>query len=586
MSEDIYNVIDPTLNLDTLDKEMLKWSLQPHEIRMRSDEECIRKYGVTNTDLYNNLKASILDPQDPEKSKVLESVGFVPEDITAPNEDIERNTAISMDLNTNPNIAIIDPNSVKTLEELRTIYTKYMLTLDKYKRFSNYYSEMLFGYNVPNMYNIVLSKLQTQQAEKNENDPVLEFALTNLSKPEADTQAIRNDLTRAIIENDILAIEYYNDNFTLQKFSIAEKESIMHIMQEIDSNTFLNIFLSREDCSEFGAVPWFTVDERPDVLEFFEDKEYSSKLAEAGRLFKIKPSEDNRNRLLELGWNPEVPVNMESVAYARQRQATYINSHKAKIVDCTNLVGINPVNESSTIMRKLYKDHDLYPVYIVLSFTNTRFGKIIRFVKHSTFSHAGLTLDSNLRTILTFKYDSNYNGFNFESLKTYTDTYDQAQIEVLCLFVDGITLKKLKAAIQYYVDRQEDTKYGFKNLFYILFKKKKHVDDYSLELVCSQFVDHILKLCGIDIIKKPNNLVIPQDYATIAVDHPRVYKLYEGLAKEYNERKIENIIEILFNNYKEIKYVNERTGLEYTLDEEFYNCYLSVTPSIKSIPKE
>ena len=45
------------------------------------------------------------------------------------------------------------------------------------------------------------------------------------------------------------------------------------------------------------------------------------------------------------------------------------------------------IQESSAGMNAMYKKQNLYPIYIVLSFSNTIFGKIITRIKHCTYSH-------------------------------------------------------------------------------------------------------------------------------------------------------------------------------------------------------
>ena len=57
---DKFNVIIPTADLDELNMDMASWCSLPYNMRMRSDEECIRAYGMTNAELYNRIKEKIL----------------------------------------------------------------------------------------------------------------------------------------------------------------------------------------------------------------------------------------------------------------------------------------------------------------------------------------------------------------------------------------------------------------------------------------------------------------------------------------------------------------------------------------------
>ena len=58
---DQYNVITPTSDLDKLNNDMTFWTMLPYNMRLRSDEECIRRYNMTNIDLYNKVKAAIIN---------------------------------------------------------------------------------------------------------------------------------------------------------------------------------------------------------------------------------------------------------------------------------------------------------------------------------------------------------------------------------------------------------------------------------------------------------------------------------------------------------------------------------------------
>ena len=562
--------INPTDNLEELEQNMASWLKLPHKFKLLSDDECIKKYNYTNIDLYNKLKSDILNPNKDKKVEKLVKEDFI--DNTSEDE-YNINTLFNTkddikDLynfyTKDPNITLIAPWEINDIESLNIAYNRYIMSNTKFRRFSNYYSQILFGYDVPNIYNIISNRLENQKSIIEPN------VLTKISE----------NLNKAVCENDMNTIIEYEKAYIKHSFSkVADNIIIRESINEAKQDIYQLKSDSKRDLSCFKAVPWFTPDDNMgDFLEFYEDNEYINKLKEAYTNYKYHITDEKP--LLELGWNPSVPLTIESMNYAKERLSNYIESHCCSdIIDLTKVQFPSTIiSESSNRMRNLYKEKNLYPVFIVLSFTNTVFGKIIRFAKKSTYTHAGLSLDSNLKNILTFKYGSNYNGFNFESIKTYTDTYDGALLEILCLFVDEETKYKIEQSVKYYIKNQNDTKYGFKNLFNILLNKRKEVTDFDKELVCSQFVDHILKLCNIDILKKPNNLVIPQDYATIAVKHPRVYKIYEGLAKLYNEKKVENIIENLFTiNDRGIKYINE-AGIEIEIP-------INLEPSIITIPK-
>lgn len=333
------------------------------------------------------------------------------------------------------------------------------------------------------------------------------------------------------------------------KTNAYDKYVYEYMMPKIDkalSGNFENIVSD--------VVPYFTLDEMNEICpdnnigNIDPDKYYSILREEFSKYNNAKSVEEKvniSNNILSLGWNPSVELNEKNIKFARNRQIKWLRERACKVIDLTKMnTDIDVVQESSSNMKKLYDKNKLYPVYIVLSFTNTPFGKVIRTLKHSTYTHAGLCLDSDLKNIVTFKFGAHWNGFSSESLDVYIDAYDDALLDVLTIFVDEATRYKLELAILDFVTKQDKTRYGFGNLFNILLNKAKN-DPENIALVCSQFVDVVLKIADIDLTNKPSNLVIPQDFHEIS-KNPKVYKVYEGLAKEYNEKKVERSISSLF----------------------------------------
>ena len=58
---DSYYVIDITNDLASLENDYANWVGLPFNFRKRGDEECIRRYNCTNTDLFNRIKANLIE---------------------------------------------------------------------------------------------------------------------------------------------------------------------------------------------------------------------------------------------------------------------------------------------------------------------------------------------------------------------------------------------------------------------------------------------------------------------------------------------------------------------------------------------
>jgi hypothetical protein len=242
-----------------------------------------------------------------------------------------------------------------------------------------------------------------------------------------------------------------------------------------------------------------------------------------------------------------------------------------ELVDITRLtITESTICESTAYMKNLYSKRDLYPVYIVLSFSYTAFGTAIRAIKGSTYSHAGISLDSSLEDIYTFKFGNSirsngvkniktYNGFNVESLNTYTSVSNKAIVDVLCVFVNEKTKYKIQSTLKDFEKRESHTKYNFSNILNIVLGRASNMQyPQNLSYVCSWFVNTILNVANIKLFdNKPGNLVIPQDFANIK-NNPKIYKVYEGYARSYSDRIVEAKLHELIeaNDDENLRYNN------------------------------
>ena len=592
---DSYYVIDITNDLASLENDYAAWVGLPFNFRKRGDEECIRRYNCTNTDLFNRIKANLIEKMGlktdmieipvPVEEALKINIPDLTDDESLESESLEVKREMSRDLNTNNDVCVLTPGDYKTIEELDNAYMKYINLNARAKRLSNSYSRDIWGYDVYNIYAIIRSQLEDAEDQEKisifSKGPIL-YHVENL---------IANDdiLGMKLLELDALhgmglsdTIEYEN---ALEKIEESKSEHNLPIRD---------------------FVPYFTIDEMTDMGIESTIESYGSDedvLTVYPRLVKslmedyrkeenyLNPITEHRlrNTILSLGWNPEVPVTEESIKFAQEKQINWYRTHReAQIIDITHLTDVSTLTESTAAMRREYEQLGLYPIYVVLSFSNTTFGKLIRAVKKCTYSHAGMCTDSNLQTIYTFKYDKKnaYNGFNVENLNDYLQNSSEAIITVLTIFVDKATRDKIDMVLKDFITKRVKTKYNFGNLINILFDKAKSNDPENLKLVCSQFVDTVLKIANIDITGKSSNLVTPQDFYYTS-ENPKVFKVYEGLAREYNERKVEGLFYTLFRKYNQsdIRYTD---AIEFSVESvaKLLECNIIDNDKANNIVKE
>ena len=563
---DKFNVISLTSDLAELQNDMYMWLNLPYDKRTRSDENCIRLYGITNTELFNQLKALILAdkiPKDPDLiGNTITEGSLIHQDHTglAPDFDFlsdEDQTFIwkkqmAQQLEQSPYVVIISPfykNQIDiTMSELIEKYNKYSMLSEKNKRFSNSYSIDLWGYNVPNMYEIMKKKLQGESSED-----VLPVGSDLINRADTFMNNLKEYCDNMLVEDDKLGL-YRVKLDACTEMSSYHSTIYNSLVSEINKS-----IIDYYDYSDTLSTmtPYFTPSEMSTISDRIIDLDNNSYHDTIKKLMEKYENGDSKLEqfILDLGWNPSVSLTENNIKFARNRQLNWLKEHSACVVDITKIrIPERIINESTANMRKLYKERNLYPVYIVLSHSNTLFGKIINKVKNSTYSHAGLSLDSDMKNITTYKCDKYINGFSTDSLDTYISESKESILTVLAFFVDDKTKFKIDTIMKDFVQKQEKTKYGFSNLFNILLGKEKNTPE-NLSLVCSQFVDVVLKLANVDLVDKPSNLVIPEDFVQVA-NHPKVFKVYEGLATKYNERKVEDLIFNLFDTHtiRDIKY--------------------------------
>lgn len=197
---------------------------------------------------------------------------------------------------------------------------------------------------------------------------------------------------------------------------------------------------------------------------------------------------------------------------------------------------------------------DMKPIFIVTSYTNTAFGKVITTYTHSTYSHASLSFDSSLEKLYSFNANNNQNklgGLSYESISAYIKQYKDTRICVSCIFVKNDDYDKIMKALDKMMENKSFTKYGYGNILNIILNRTKDMGNDAMTMVCSQFVAYLLSRADIHITDKSANLTTPNDLSNIA--NPRVYKLYEGLAREYDQKAIDRIFRKLKRRAEVIK---------------------------------
>lgn len=210
-----------------------------------------------------------------------------------------------------------------------------------------------------------------------------------------------------------------------------------------------------------------------------------------------------------------------------------------------------PVSES---IRETSYDYDTnieesktnnksYPVSLIFVSGNSLLGKTIKKVLSIDYSHAAISLDSDLSRIYSFNNRNGFDGLAYESLKQYLkDGVDK--IAVYTFFVSKDRYSALEKNLDYYSLFRNKTSYSVENL---LSMPLNIPVQFNMKMVCSQFVDRLLKISDIDITNKKSSLVTPKDMYTSAVNNSNIFEIYTGSVKDMNIRAIERKIKSIQN---------------------------------------
>ena len=113
--------------------------------------------------------------------------------------------------------------------------------------------------------------------------------------------------------------------------------------------------------------------------------------------------------------------------------------------------------------------------------------------------------------------------------------------------------KSIAQALDWYKANIKNTRYSFANLIDYFTKSPRITANHDLKLMCSEFVDMILKTCGVDMSGKASNVTTPSDLGTYR-NRNNFFKVFEGRADQYNPRDTDDQIEFMKHNvpYKEL----------------------------------
>lgn len=254
-----------------------------------------------------------------------------------------------------------------------------------------------------------------------------------------------------------------------------------------------------------------------------------------------------KQHLVDIGWNPEIQYTPESQAMARKRFTKLLSESyiRSDIIDISAEDGASNYISESNVEK-------LYPISIVLIQGDQFISKPIHVYTKCDFTHACIALDTDFNKLYSYNFDNKLKfggGFSLESVRNFPK---ENRLGIYTFFVNKEDYNKLSAKMQEYLLNIKNTTYSLATLFTFPFTNVR--SNSSINMICSQFVDSMMKLVNFDITSTYSSKVSPGTLYNSASTSNKVYKVYDGKTKDFDQKKTARYLNKLS---KTAKAVNE-----------------------------
>lgn len=617
-----YAIISNPKNEQELDDMWNKFQAMKRYAQRISDMKCMELYDQDNKTRYEDLKKKYLskdiDNTDPNKvytppivkAEAVSDDAVDFDDIHYPEENISKAEEYYYDSNN----VIIRPRT--ELEDLELDWSRYNDMSLKRRRFSDDKSIELFGIDNQTHYEFLRSKFLKQDID---DDRDSEYAPDNFSSTLIENlcNVIKNsdnklvvmeameklaNISEACFTDDILIQNTINNKIDMFDNDVADVSSLF-VRGDLP-------FYSPTEMEYFGVYSGegnrYSADSDNDTID--DGIKTSEWFAEYKRLFEGQFSENTnkftsnwvnklnqlclgleriresgdvdkinarKQSILELGWNPNVKFSLNNRMKASDRLIEIIKegSSSTKIIDISDIV--QECYDGDVIYENYKAESALKPLFIVFLKSDTIFNKIITKVTKGPYGHVSLGFDPHLKTLYSF--NAHNNGFSHESIHTYKDV---TNMKVFCVLLNEKTIAKMKRNINTF--SHKETGYSLVNLITMPLNVEYKAPN---NMVCSQFVDSMLKIANLDLTKKSSSLTTPKDLYSKMYKNKSVYKVFDGAIEKYNPRKVNEFIHKVAIKANRIREFVELNNEKYatTVLKQFIQPYSTIVET-KEIP--
>lgn len=601
-------VIDHEVDdLNELEDEFDDFQQMTYKQRKISNAKSEELYGMDNIERYEKMKSEFLKTSKNTddniiiyaESNIVDNRGeHLPtkqtEQDTRDTELYEKGIEVAKLWSEKSMIFIITPqDSIAALEDL---WNKWNLMHLKHRRDSDMKSNELFSMTNKEHYEKLKSGFlkRGESLDNHETSDTTQTISSNQEKIEQKAEEIQSNIQEG---NMISVYKGLMELESIENKTLIDESMIANIKKKISNNIIRNV---NEYYDKLNDLPFFLPSEMEELGVYFNDPFYDSlpdnKYLDGEEEIQTKSWFDCYNRtisgflnedynkytslwinklnvlyndyssikesgdinminarkqsILELGWNPEIEFTLENRIKASNKTKEKLKSLYGK--EIYNLSEFYNECVPSEYVYESTENVNKIPIFIVLSYSGNVFSKAILNFTKGKFSHSALGLDVELNRL--YSYNLSDGGFSLESLERYKKKNSESNIAVMCAFVSKTDIKKIKTSLDYLIANRNMTRYSITNILGIGLNKDF---EFNTAMICSQFVDRILKMVNIDYTHKPSGLVTPNDFYINKSN--KIYKIYEGKITEYNPNKTATLIKKLQKNPDYI--VQENTSI-------------------------
>ena len=384
----------------------------------------------------------------------------------------------------------------KDREELESVYLKYMALSQDNRLESNDKAKKIFGKSNKEIYRFVRDNVV-----KDKNN-----GLTNTHTVEDKKIEKKANYSSSLITNDLpmLTPKELTEKLS-ENFSIVEHE-----------NAILNKWLEEYILLGHGI----------------KTEDYNILNLERINILRRAIYENDEETIIRCGWIPGVEFTSEN----RVKASKIVKDKMEQKYDVTSYDSIN-----ESYIEEASDDNNKKAVSLVFVAGSSKLSKAIRKVQGTEFSHASISLDDDLSKIYSFNRRNGFNGLIYESIKNYIKE-GVTKIGVYTFLVSEKVYNNLEKALEKFNLYINKTKYSILNLLTIPANIPLDMD---MRMVCSEFVDKLLKMANLDLTERKSSLVGPKNLIQAANSKSNIVEIYNGNPKKFNNKEIEKRIKKL-----------------------------------------